>query len=195
MISEDIQVEKREKKEYPPIPKNIYQAQIFDINLADAKGKYAKPGEKVFVFQFTLLEGTDGNNELRGRNIWHNFVPTYLYIGKNGKNDLYRIIEAVNKKELSFEEEATFDKHYINALIGKQLRISIEPVRSGDKVYDNVVDYFAINSKLPELTAEEKEKSVVKKKKEDKEEVKIESDVEHIDYPDTEDPSTWGNIK
>lgn len=192
MISEDIQVEKREKKEYPPIPKNIYQAQIFDINLADAKGKYAKPGEKNFVFQFTLLEGNDGKTDLRGRNIWHNFVPTYLYIGKNGKNDLYRIIEAVKGKELDFEEEATFDKHFVNSLIGKQLRILIEPTRVGDKVYDNVTDYLAITVKVPELTSEEKEKSMVKKKKE---ETKIEENVEHIENDKYEDPATWGEIK
>lgn len=183
MITEDIKIEKKEKMEYPPIPKNIYQVEIFDISMADAKGHYSKPGEKVFVFQFTLLEGKDKDRDLRGRNIWNNFVPTFLYIGKNGKNDLFRIIEAVLGRELEPEEEAAFDKDFLNSLIGKQIRIMIEPKKVGDRIYDNVTDYLFASSQLPKLTEEEKEKAKVKKKKEDdetpadmpeEEEVKIE---------------------
>ena len=167
MLNEDIKIVKKEKMEYPPIPKNIYQAEILDINLKDAKGKFAQPGEKNFSFQFTLLEGEDKGKSLRGRNIWNNFVPTYLYIGKAGKNDLYRILEASLGRELEPAEEANFDKNFINNLIGQQLRIMVEPKRVGDRVFDNVTDYLTATSKLPSLTAEEKEKSKVKKKQEE----------------------------
>jgi len=181
MINEEITIEKREKKEYPPIPKNIYQAEILDVNLNDAKGKFAKPGEKVFSFQFVLLDGKDKEGSLRGRSVWANFVPTYLYIGKNGKNDLYNIIEAVLERELELEEEANFDKNFVNSLIGKQLRLMIEPRVTDKGTYDNVTNYLEASTKLNALTSEEKEHSTVKNKKE---EVKEERQDEIADVPE-----------
>jgi hypothetical protein len=167
MINEEITIEKREKKEYPPIPKNIYQAEILDVNLNDAKGKFAKPGEKVFSFQFVLLDGKDKEGSLRGRSVWANFVQTYLYIGKSGKNDLYNIIEAVLERELELEEEANFDKNFVNSLIGKQLRLMIEPRVTDKGTYDNVTNYLEASTKINALTSEEKEHSTVKNKKEE----------------------------
>jgi hypothetical protein len=171
MLTEDITIEKKEKAEYPPLPKDIYQAQILDVT-AVKKPSYDtrnKPEaeqimEVVLNFQFTLLEGKDGDNELRGRNVWANFVPTYLYIGKNGKNKLYRITEAVLGAELTLEEEAKMDKNYINGLIGKQVRISVEPSTKGDNTYDNITDWLKINNEMTPLTDEEKESAEVKNK-------------------------------
>lgn len=182
MINEEITIEKREKKEYPPIPKNVYPAEILDVNLNEAKGKFAQPGEKVFSFQFVLLDGKDKGESLRGRSVWANFVPTYLYIGKNGKNDLYNIIEAVLERELEMEEEANFDKSFINSLIGKQLRIMVEPRVTDKGTYDNITNYLEIGTKLNSLTDDEKEKSTVKNKKEVKEEVQDEV----VDVPEDE---------
>ena len=183
MINEEIVIEKKEKKEYPPIPKDIYQAQILDINLVDAKGKYAEPGDKNFAVQFTLLNGKDGENDLRGRSVWANFIPTFLYISKKGKNDLYNIIEAILKRELEPEEEATFNKDFMNDMIGKQIRIMIEPNQVGDKTYDNIANYLSITDELTPLTAEEKEKSSVKKKEESTEGKVEESEVNVDEVP------------
>lgn len=171
MINEEIEVTYKEKKEYPPIPKDIYPVEIFDINVKDAKGQYAQQGEKVFAFQFTILDGMDKDKSLRGRNVWDNFVPTYLYIGKSGKNKLYRIIESVLNREISPEEVATFDKAFLNKLIGEQLRVMIEPKKVGDKTFDNITDYLVLNTKLNPLTNEEREKYKVKEKEEKIEEL------------------------
>lgn len=173
MINEELKIEKKEKETYPPLPKNIYQAQILDVNLVEAKGQFAKEGEKNLAFQFTLLEGKDKDESLRGRNVWDNFVNPYLYIGKNGKNSLYRIFEAVIGRELTPEEEVTLDQKNVNGLVGKQIRISVEPKQAKNgNIYNNIVDYFSITQDLPPLTDEEKEKSTVKEKDEDKEIVK-----------------------
>ncbi len=168
MIQQNVKIEKREAMEYPPIPENVYQAELLDITMVQVD-KYKKPGEKenVLSFQFVLLNGKDKNENLRGRNIWRNYVPMFLYVSiKNGKNVLYQIIEAMRDHELSPEEEATLDSAEINSLIGKQCRIVTENTKKDDKVYSNIKKFLPVEGLLTHLTAEEKEKAKVKNKKE-----------------------------
>lgn len=177
MITEEFKIEKKEKSEFPPLPENIYQAQLLDVNVEerptyDTKNKpdNEKVMEKVLKFQFTLLNGTDMNADkeefknLRGRNIWENFVPTFLYIGKNGKNKLYQIVESLIRRELTQEEEATFTSSKINELVGMQTRIGIKN-KAGKEggVFSNIDTYYAVEQELTPLSEEEKEKARIKK--------------------------------
>src|SRR5574343_583698 len=115
MITENFTIPKKEGQTFEPIPENVYQAELLDITVKDAKGQYAKPGDKNFVFQFTLLAGKDKDGtDLRGRNIWDNFIPTFLYINSKGKNRLYQVIEAMMGRELTPEEEATYEAVKLN---------------------------------------------------------------------------------
>jgi hypothetical protein len=170
MLDDKMHIPKEEAKVYPPLPKNIYQVELLDISLRDAKGKYAKPGDKNFSFQFTLLEGKDKDNDLRGRNVWANFVPTALYIGKNGKNELYNIVEAFLGRELTLEEEAKgLSGLFLNTLIGQQVKVFVDhrfDKVDRTKIYDNITSYIAATQRLTPLTAEEKEKAKVKAKSE-----------------------------
>ena len=167
-ISNEYQITKEEKKFYPPIPKNVYQVELLDISLNDAKGKFAKPGDKNFSFQFTLLSGSDKGESLRGRNVWNNFVPTTLYIGKNGKNSLYGIVEAFLGRELTPQEEAEgLTGEMLNSFIGTQIRVFIDHRVKGDKIYDTITSYMTADSKDVGLTDEEKESARVKVKKEE----------------------------
>jgi hypothetical protein len=174
MINKPMKIEKIEKQDYPPIPEDIYQVQILDINVKERE-KYKQPGvmEEVFAFQFTLLDGKDKDQDLRGRNVWDNFVPIYLYVGKNGKNKLWQIVEALIKREMTTEDESMIDSDWINAQIGKQLRISIIHKKSGDKTYDNVDRYYAAKEDLTPLTAEEIDTATVKKNEDDTEDTEI----------------------
>ena len=180
MITENINIEKKEGKEYLALPENIYQVQLLDVNL-NKRPTYdtrllpdnMKMYEPIFSFQFTLLKGKNGEEDLRVRNVWDNFVQTFLYISKkSGKNKLYQIVEALLGHPLSPEEEATLDKDFINKLIGKQCRIGTKHKKSGDKIFDNIETYYPIEMELPPLTEEEKEKARVKTKDGEKE-VKI----------------------
>jgi len=177
-IDNDIKVEKKEGKEYPPLPKDVYQVELLDITAEkrptyDTRNKSdeEKVYETVFSFQFTLLEGRDESQQkdelknLRGRNVWANFVPSYLYISsKNGKNKLYRIIEALQGYEITQQQEAEgVQGIYLNSLIGSQCRISVEPKQSGDSTFDNITDYLKANEQKTALTAEERENAKVKK--------------------------------
>jgi len=187
-INQDINIEKKEKMEYPPIPKDVYQSELLDVNMEsrptfDTKNypKEEQEMENVLNFQFTLLEGSDSKGELRGRNIWANFVPTYLYINKKGKNKLYKIIEALQSKEIDPDQEVLgITQDTLNSLIGKQCRISVEPVIKGDKTYDNITDWLKSNNDMTPLTDEEKDKATVKK---DKDGIDINEEIKADDIP------------
>ena len=174
MIDDNIKIEKEEAKVYPPLPENIYQVELLDIN-SERRATYntrllpeeQQEKETVLKFQYTLLAGKDGDEDLRGRNVWDNFIPATLYVSSKGKNVLYRIVEAFLGRELTPEEEANgLTGEFLNALIGQQCRIGTKhkPSKDGTKVYDNVDTYYAKESDLPKLTDEEKEEAKVKVK-------------------------------
>ena len=166
MINENFAIKKEVKKEYPPIPENIYQAEVLDITYKLNEYQKDKKEEYIFNFQFTLLAGKDKDgSDLRGRNIWMNFVPTYLFIGNKGKNKLYKLIEAILGHELSPEEENTLSSETINGLIGKQVRIIVKNKTKNDKTYSNIENLLPIEQTLPPLTEEEKDKASVKTEK------------------------------
>jgi len=80
MLPSKLKIEKKEKMEYDPIPADVYQVELFDITHKETpQYKDKTKTEIVFDMQFTLLEGKDENGkDLRGRNIWRNFVPSYV---------------------------------------------------------------------------------------------------------------------
>ena len=176
MINEEFKIEKKEAQEYEPLPENVYQVELLDIEVQE-KLKYQSKDEyeKVFSFQFTLLAGRDRKGEsLRGRNIWRNYVPTYLFISqKNGKNALYQIIEAIIGHDMTPEDEATMDTAFLNKLIGQQCRVLVKNTTKDNKTYSNIENFLPIEMQAPRLNAEEKEKATVKK--EDKPQVTVQT--------------------
>lgn len=194
MLKEDFKVEKKEAKEFPPLPKDVYQVELFDINTEtrptyDTRNKNddEKVYEDVLNFQFTLLEGKDEEGELRGRNVWANFVQSYFYIGKkNGKNKTMKIVEALLGRELSQQEEAEgVNGAFLNSLIGNQCRVSVEPKQKDDKTYDNITDFLCAKEQIEPLTAEEKENAKVKKEDEKSDQTQTQKE------PTPEDPAFW----
>lgn len=177
MINDNFQIPKKESVAYDPIPENVYQVELLDIEVQD-KPKYKKPEEteKMFSFQFVLLGGKDKDGKsLRGRNIWRNYVPTFLYVSpKNGKNALYQIMEAIAGRELTREEEATMEAVKLNKLIGQQCRVVVKNTSKDDKTYSNIQTFLPVEFKMQELNAEEKETARVKNIREQAEEHVVE---------------------
>lgn len=166
-INEKFNVEVKEAKGFEPLPENVYQVEVFDINVEnrptyDTKNKpdLEKVYEKVLNFDFVLLSGMDKDGKsLRGRIIGKNFVPTFLYISqKNGKNALYQIAEAILRHELTQEEIATMDSDFISTFIGSQLRVGVKQKKDGDKTYSNIESWFAVEELKIPLTHAEKDK-------------------------------------
>ena len=176
MLDKDVEIEVREKAEYPPLPKNIYQVELLDINSerrptyeTRLKAEDEQKLETVLSFQFVLLEGKDDETELRGRNVWANFIPCYFYEGRRGKNKLMKIVEAFTGIPIDMKspEIKSFKVKDLNGYVGQQIRVSLEPQTKGDKTYDTIVDYLIGGTDLEILTEEEKEKATVKRKDDD----------------------------
>ena len=187
MLEQGIEVKKEEKAMYPPLPEDIYQVQLLDITSKEVETYDSKFGdgdkemETVLSFQYTLLEGKEGEEDLRGRNVWHNFVPIYLYIGKNGKNNLYKILEAFLGREITEDDVSDgINSEFLNGMIGKQARIGTKhkPSKDGTKIYDNVETYYTVKEQMTALTDEEVDKASVK--------VKDESVSKGIKYPEAD---------
>lgn len=156
----------REKKVYPPMPEDMYQVELFVIDMDTVVDK--KSGEKrdVLKFQFVVLDA----GEYRGRSIWKNYVPTYLWEVGNDKNALYQITKAMIQRDMSLEEMMGFTSDKINMLVGFQCRVTtVNKAGTGlnsDKTYTNIDKFLPKKEALPKLTAEEKEKATIKAKPE-----------------------------
>jgi len=181
-INENTTFQKKEGNIYPNLPKGIYLCELLDVHTEQNETYDSKMGKTEGVkqyqtdlsWQFTILQGRDESQadeqlkELRGRNVWENFGHNFLYIGKNGKNNLYRIVEAFLGRELTKEQEAVgISSNVLNGFIGKQIMLSIEPKTSkSGKTFDNIIDYFKAQTLGQPLSAEKKEKARVKEKDE-----------------------------
>ncbi|MEI9966197.1 MAG: DUF669 domain-containing protein [Candidatus Moraniibacteriota bacterium] len=154
MLPSNISFPVKEGKTFDPLPEDVYQVELLDIEMQEKPSYNDKSVmENVLSFQFVVLD--DG--EFRGRSIWRNFVPTFLYIGKNGKNALYEITEAIIKRELTQEEEAMFGSDFINKLIGYQCRVVVKNKEGKEgKVFSNIDSFMPAKSKADPLSDEAK---------------------------------------
>lgn len=158
-------IEKKEANSYAPLPENMYIVELLDVNseLRPTFDTRALPDdqkimETVFNFHFVLLDGEENGKSLRGRSLWHNFVPSYLYIStKNGKNKLYEVIEALQKQTISPEQEAFgISGKELNGFIGKQTRVATSNTTKGDKTYSEIVKFYSNSPYVLGLSVDEK---------------------------------------
>lgn len=177
MLDNNLVIEKKEMADYTPLPDDMYQVELLDISSRlnetyDSKQARMKDpslaieNETVLDFVFTVVEETpvDGKS-IRGRNIYMNFVPGVLYIGKKGKNDLYKIVEAMQRETVTPKQEAEgITGSTLNGFIGKQCRIVTKQVEKNGKKYMNVENLLVAKSDLAPLTAQEKSEAMPKQK-------------------------------
>lgn len=163
-MNEEFKSEKVESKSFPLLKNDIYQAQLIDINVSKNKKYKSEELEDVLSFEFAILSSKDSEgNDARGRLLSKNFVPSYLFISsKNGKNDLYKIIEAFKGRELTQQEEAEgIDGKYYNGLIGHQIRVLLEKAQSkkdASKFYSNITKFLTADTEFTPLNTEELQK-------------------------------------
>lgn len=173
MLSQDFKATYQEAPKFDPLPPDTYQVELYDITARQVENYNWKKGERVdkfgypvpqfdniFNFQWGLLEGEQNGKSLRGFSIWNDYIPTMLYIGKkNGKNKLFKIVEALIGRELNQTEVvAGLDGSFLNSLVGKQCRILVEHVEKNDKVFANPVNWLKAKGELPMLNTEERNK-------------------------------------
>lgn len=187
MLNPNMALPKEEAKEYKPLPEDVYTVELLDVNSKEVETYDSKKAreadvnlkpemETVLDFQFVLLEGRDGDADLRGRNIFQNFVPSYLYISSKGKNKLYQITEALQAQTLSPKQEAEgITGADLNAFIGKQCRVGTVNKKNGDKVYSNIDKFLPVKETFPALSAKERDEARIKPKESDEQAAEAEA--------------------
>lgn len=185
MLNQERTFEKRETKEYPLLKNDIYQVELVDVNIEEKQKYQSSEMEEKLSFEFAVLAGKDvEGGEARLRLLAKNFVPTYLYIStKNGKNWLYKVVEALIGRDLNKEEEALgISSKTLNYLIGKQCRVLLEKVASkkdATKFYSNISNILPADSEFTPLTYDEKEKIKEYKKAGQEKQINSALGVEH----------------
>jgi len=163
-----VQVTVPETREYELLPKDVYQVELLDIENKTEPGYQTSELEDKLVFVFAVIE--DGENY--GRRQWKN-CTTKLSKFKGGSN-LYKTLVGLNGgKEFTDAQvaspETIASDDVLNALIGKQVRLSIGIVEKQTKKgeFKNVIESFLpIKSKLPAyVSREEGEEAPVAKVK------------------------------
>jgi hypothetical protein len=201
MLNPEMTMPKEEAKEYKPFPEDVYAVELLDVNSKEVETYDSKQERKTNVnlepimetvldFQFVLLEGRDGETDLRGRSIFQNFVPTYLYISSKGKNKLFQITEALQGAPLTQKQEAEgITGADLNAFIGKQCRVGTVNKTNGDKTYSNIDKFLPAKGDFAPLTAKEKEEAAIKPKElTDEEKARQDAAFEGVDLTEEDVP-------
>ncbi len=142
------------KKDFPAIEADVYQVQIMDITdrmkVPWGAPKDSPATEPFLGFQFAIMTG-----EHKGRYLFHDVKPVTPVPSAPGRKPswLWKIVSAVKGHPLTHAEGEAFNKDALNGLIGQQLRVVVNRIEKGDKVYNNVTDFMEAKTLLEPLVS------------------------------------------
>ena len=121
----------------PPIPEDVYQAEIIDITL-QKKPKFKNPTEleDTLTFKFAVIDKGEGY----GRWLFRDMRPLVSPAkGDHAASKLYEFLSAIAGRPLTEEECKAIGPDRINNLIGKQVRLTVKVTDSGKNKIDGVM--------------------------------------------------------
>lgn len=162
MPVQGINIEVPQGKEFELLPKDVYHTELIDIDQVVQKKWQSEEEEEKLIFIFAVIE----KGEHYGRQLRQ--YCTLTLSKYNGGSNLYKVLVGLNGgKELDdkvFENPSVaLSDDNLNALIGKQVRLSVGEKLKSDKVSKkNVIDAFLpVKEELPAyVKSEEKEKDL-----------------------------------
>lgn len=136
MLSNNLEIQYPEEKEFDPIPEGMYQCRISAIKEVEGKKYMSSEMEMKIQFEFTILEGVAVK-----RKIWKKIAPKFSEPYEGGKpSGLYILLRNVLGR-IPTRTDATVDS--INNLIGKQVLCIIKQDTGKDgKLYNNISDFL-----------------------------------------------------
>jgi len=143
-----------EGKEFEVLPVDLYHTGLLDVEYKEQKAWGSEEMEPVLVFTFVVI----AEGEHYGRRLWQYAKPK-LSKFKGGSN-LYKVLVGLNGgAQLTDEQcavpEVTCSDEALNALIGKQVRLSVSQKAKQDGSLKNVIDsYLPAKEVLPTFEAE-----------------------------------------
>lgn len=166
-VSNNLKLNIPERKEFAPLPANIYQVQISDIT-EKLKRKWgapqdSEPTEEYLTFEFVILN----EGEYKGRKLWKDVrpVPPTPSEGNSFKPSwMWRIVSAIEGHPLTFEQGAAFGPEQINGLIGRQLRLIVNqtPKNAQGKSYNNITEVLPVEGEMTPLLADNEQSEGIK---------------------------------
>lgn len=167
-IGPDYVVKPSKLKGFTPVPSDKYTVLITDVNLVKQLNTFKNPAveEDRLNFEFSILDNKDfesrdedgklDTESTRGRRLWYRVTPKLSVGGKFKSTGLYKLLCAVEKREVSEEDLVDLAP---DTLIGTQLSVFVEingefnnvtTVMKADKELDNLAPF-------PVLTVYERE--------------------------------------
>jgi hypothetical protein len=174
-------VEAPENKDWNPIPEDIYQVVIKDIDEKIMKKFQSEEEDAFYHVKFTILDGEgEAENQMVSCFCARKWFSGNKKMSPSKLVELVKAVYAFYYPKLSVVELEAEDMSIkvINDLIGKQLRINVK--LNADGTNNKVSDFMAIKKELP-IPEEVKVASVPKKVQGKPEEAKVEPAKEAVD--------------
>jgi len=153
-IPDGVELQTPQKKEWPLIPADVYQAEITDIEYKSEPNRYKKyptdPDEKQYMnFEFTIIE----EGPLYGRKVWQKMSMIKPYPPQqSGKATwVYRLATAMAGHPITKDGADKFTSSDINDYIHRQVRVNIiqSPPDNNGKIWNNIDGFMAVKQQLP----------------------------------------------
>lgn len=148
-VSGDFPVESPPEKEWHPVPEDMYQVVIKDIDEKDVQKYKSTEMEVQFLFKFVILEGED---KVKGESL-SAFVARKWFSGSKSASPskLVNLVKAVYgyyypKLDISDLKASAMSAAVLNDLIGKQVRVSVK--FNDDKTGNKITDFMSIKEEL-----------------------------------------------
>ena len=156
-ITNNIIFERIEKKEFEPIPADVYQAQIVDIR-DNKKVPYGAPKDAPKTEQYLTFEFTILSSNAKGRKLFKDVRPV-TPVPSDGSfkpSWMYKLASAVAGHPLTYEEGTQFGLEQVNSMIGRQLRLIVNqtPKNAQGKSYNNITEVLSIQGEMEPLQAD-----------------------------------------
>jgi len=153
-LPDNMELQTPQKKEWPVIPNDVYQAEITDIEYKIEKNRYKQkdtdPDEvQKMNFEFTIIE----EGPYYGRKVWQKMSPIKPYppTGNGRPTWVYRLATAMEGHPITRDEADRFGSSNINGYIHRQVRLNIKPSApdANGKQWNDIESFLSIKTELP----------------------------------------------
>lgn len=123
MINPDHKLPEPERRVYEPMPDNVYQAQLVDVDLKQNRKFKSDEEETRLQFTFVIIE----EGPYYGRRVWEDARQIVSLRPKTSK--LYDLIKSLTGKTFTEEECKRYTEivtpEFLNGMIGTQKRLAL----------------------------------------------------------------------
>lgn len=150
-------VQARVGGDFSPIPADLYQVQIVDVDTVTQMNPFKGKEEELLNYKFAILDDKKDNegNELRGRFLWKRMSPTF-----SDRSWALKMVKAI-WGDMSQDELKSFD---FNAPVGKQIKVMVEekPSKSDNAIiYNNITSFVNAKTELKAVEYETKPSEII----------------------------------